>query len=127
MKHFDTPVAVVQYPKAIMAFYKPVEENPDDDPPGPVAKCFDMLAPDGGLEIVGGSERDTDIERLIASLEAEDEDVKNYDWYLDLRRYGSVVHSGYGLGVERTLQWILGLENIKDAIAFPRTMTRVSP
>jgi asparaginyl-tRNA synthetase len=127
MKHFDTPVAVVQYPKEIMAFYKPVEEDPDDNPLGPVAKCFDMLAPDGGLEIVGGSERDTDINRLVASLEAEGEDVRKYDWYLDLRRYGSVVHSGYGLGVERTLQWILGLDNIKDAIGFPRTMTRVSP
>jgi asparaginyl-tRNA synthetase len=125
MKHFDTPVAVTQYPKDIMAFYKPVEETADA--PGPVAKCFDMLAPDGGLEIVGGSERDTDVQSLIESLKKEGEDVENYDWYLDLRRYGSVVHSGYGLGVERTLQWILGLDNIKDAIAFPRTMARVNP
>jgi len=125
MKHFDTPVAVTQYPKEIMAFYKP--EEPDADAPGPVAKCFDMLAPDGGLEIVGGSERDTDINTLIKALEEEGESVDNYEWYLDLRRYGSVVHSGYGLGVERTLQWILGLDNIKDAIPFPRTMGRVNP
>ncbi|MBA3045728.1 MAG: asparagine--tRNA ligase [Candidatus Thermoplasmatota archaeon] len=125
MKHFDTPVAVTEYPKEVMAFYKPTKEG--GDAPGPVAKCFDMLAPDGGLEIVGGSERDTDINALIKALEAEGENVANYDWYLDLRRYGSVVHSGYGLGVERVLQWMLGLENIKDAIPFPRTMTRVTP
>lgn len=125
MKHFDTPVAVVEYPKEVMAFYKPSMETPDA--PGPVAKCFDMLAPDCGLEIVGGSERDTDINALIKALEEEGEPVDNYDWYLDLRRYGSVVHSGYGLGVERVLQWILELDNIKDAIPFPRTMGRVRP
>ena len=124
MKHFDTPVAVIQYPKEAMAFYKPVEE--EADAPGPVAKCFDMLATDG-TEIVGGSERDTDLKTLIESLEREGEDAANYDWYLDLRKYGSVVHSGYGLGVERVLAWICGLDNIKDAIAFPRTMTRFKP
>ena len=125
MKHFDTPVAVIQYPKEVMAFYKPVES--EANAPGPVARCFDMLAPDCGLEIVGGSERDTDINALITALEAEGESVENYDWYLDLRRYGSVPHSGYGLGVERVLQWILELDNIKDAIPFPRTMARVRP
>ena len=125
MTHFDTPVAVVEYPKEVMAFYKPGMEV--DNAPGPVAKCFDMLAPDCGLEIVGGSERDTDINALIKALEAEGEPVDNYEWYLDLRRYGSVVHSGYGLGVERVLQWILKLDNIKDAIPFPRTMGRVRP
>ncbi len=124
MKHFDTPVAVIQYPKEVMAFYKPVEE--DADAPGPVAKCFDMLATDG-TEIVGGSERDSDLKAIIESLEKEGEDIANYDWYLDLRRYGSVIHSGYGLGVERVLAWICGLDNIKDAIAFPRTMNRFKP
>ncbi len=123
-KHFDTPVAVIQYPKEAMAFYKPIEENAQA--PGPVAKCFDMLATDG-TEIVGGSERDTDLKALIDSLEAEGEDIANYDWYLDLRKYGSIVHSGYGLGVERVLAWICGLDNIKDAIAFPRTMNRFKP
>ncbi len=124
MKHYDTPVAVIQYPKEAMAFYKPVEENADA--PWPVAKCFDMLAPNG-TEIIGGSERDTDLKALIENLEKEDEDIANYDWYLDLRRYGSAVHSGYGLGVERVLAWICGLDNIKDAIAFPRTMNRFKP
>ena len=101
-------------------------EDAGDDAPGPVAKCFDMLATDG-TEIIGGSERDTDLNALIESLEREGEDTANYDWYLDLRKYGSVVHSGYGLGVERVLAWICGLDNIKDAIAFPRTMTRFKP
>ncbi|WP_455391971.1 asparagine--tRNA ligase [[Eubacterium] cellulosolvens] len=125
MKHFDTPVVVIQYPKSIMAFYKPVEETADA--PGPVAKCFDMLAPEGYGEIVGGSERDTDVETLIESLEREGENITNYDWYLDLRRYGSVQHSGYGVGVERVISWICKLDNIKDSIPFPRTLTRFTP
>lgn len=125
MEHFDTPVVVTHYPKEAMAFYKPVD--PGADAPGPVALCFDMLAPEGGLEIVGGSQRDADIDSLIKCLEGEGEDVSKYEFYLDLRRYGSVVHSGYGLGVERTLQWITGVDNIKDTIAFPRTTTRISP
>ncbi len=125
MEHFDTPVVIVQYPKEVMAFYKPVE--PDAKAPGPVAKCFDMLAPEGYGEIVGGSERDTDIDSLKAALEKQGEKVENYDWYLDLRRYGSVPHSGYGLGVERLISWLCKLDNIKDAIPFPRTMTRTFP
>ena len=125
MEHFSTPVTVIQYPKEVMAFYKPVDEGADA--PGPVAKCFDMLAPEGYGEIIGGSERDMDIGSLKASLEREGESVENYDWYLDLRRYGSVQHSGYGLGVERLIAWICKLDNIKDAIPFPRTLNRVRP
>ncbi|MBN1389227.1 MAG: asparagine--tRNA ligase [Candidatus Thermoplasmatota archaeon] len=125
MENFDTPVTVIQYPKEAMAFYKPVEENANA--PGPVAKCFDMLAPEGYGEIIGGSERDTDISSISKALEKEGEKVENYDWYLDLRRYGSVQHSGYGVGVERLIAWICKLENIKDAIPFPRTLTRVTP
>ncbi|HHD16514.1 MAG TPA: asparagine--tRNA ligase [Euryarchaeota archaeon] len=125
MKHFDTPITVVEYPKEAMAFYKPVKE--EADAPGPVAKCFDMIAPGGYGEIVGGSERDTDAASLEEALKREGEDVRKYDWYLDLRRYGSVQHSGYGLGVERVLAWICKLDNIKDAIPFPRTMTRAYP
>jgi len=125
MEHFDTPVTVIQYPKEAMAFYKPVEENADA--PGPVARCFDMIAPEGYGEIIGGSERDIDIESLSSALEKEGEKVENYDWYLDLRRYGSVQHSGYGVGVERLIAWICKLDNIKDAIPFPRTLTRITP
>jgi len=86
-----------------------------------------MIAPEGYGEIIGGSERDIDIESLSSALEKEGEKVENYDWYLDLRRYGSVQHSGYGVGVERLIAWICKLDNIKDAIPFPRTLTRITP
>jgi asparaginyl-tRNA synthetase len=125
MEHFETPVTVIQYPKSAMAFYKPVDE--DADAPGPVAKCFDMIAPEGYGEIIGGSERDIDIASLKDALLKEGEKVENYEWYLDLRRYGSVIHSGYGVGVERLIAWICRLDNIKDAIPFPRTLTRTTP
>ncbi|MEW5937092.1 MAG: asparagine--tRNA ligase [Candidatus Thermoplasmatota archaeon] len=125
MKHFDTPVVVTHYPKEIMAFYKPVDASMSA--PGPVARCFDMLVPEGYGELIGGSERETRIEELKKYLEREGEDPTKYEWYFDTRRYGSVPHSGYGLGVERLIAWICGLDNIKDAIPFPRTMTRMSP
>jgi len=127
MKNFDTPVAVTEYPKEIMAFYKKRKLPRPDEAPGDVALCFDMLAPEGYGEIIGGSERDTDIKELEKYLEIQGEKPENYDWYMDLRKYGSVPHSGYGLGVERVVRWICGLENIKDAIPFPRTMLRKSP
>lgn len=122
MKHFDTPLVVTHYPKEIMAFYKPRDKK---DPQ--TAICFDMLLPDGYGEVVGGSQRSTDIKELIESLKKQGEDPKNYEWYFDLRRYGSVPHSGYGLGVERLIAWICKLDNIKDAIPFPRTMLRKEP
>ena len=125
MKHFETPVVVTHYPKEAMAFYKPVDR--EANAPGPVAKCFDMLAPEGYGEIVGGSERDTDIEQMKKYLEKDGEDPKNYEFYFDTRRYGSVRHSGYGLGVERVVAWICGLDNVKDAIPFPRTPSRFRP
>jgi asparaginyl-tRNA synthetase len=125
MEHYDTPVTVIQYPKEAMAFYKPLDE--EADAPGPVAKCFDMIAPEGYGEIIGGSERDIDIDSLSKALENEGEKIENYEWYLDLRRYGSVQHSGYGVGVERLIAWICRLDNIKDAIPFPRTLNRVTP
>ncbi len=122
MKHFDTPIVVTNYPKETMAFYKP------EDPKKPkTALCFDMLAPDGYGEIIGGSQRDTDIDSIIKELERDGEDPKNYEFYLDLRKYGSVPHSGYGVGVERVVAWICNLDNIKDSIPFPRTMLRWSP
>lgn len=122
MKHFDTPIVVTNYPKETMAFYK--AEDPDKPK---TALCFDMLAPDSYGEIIGGSQRDTDVNSIIKELKRDGEDPKNYEFYLDLRKYGSIPHSGYGVGVERIIAWICGLENIKDAIAFPRTMLRWSP
>ena len=122
MKHFDKPLIVTNYPKEIMAFYKP--SDPKDVK---TALCFDMLAPDGFGEIIGGSQRDTDISQLKKYLKSQGEKPENYDWYFDTRRYGSVPHSGFGLGVERVVAWICNLDNIKDAIPFPRTINRKSP
>jgi asparaginyl-tRNA synthetase len=125
MKHFETPVVVTHYPKDIMAFYKPVDSEAQE--PGPVAKCFDMLAPEGYGELIGGSERDTDVEQLKEYLEKDGENPSDYKFYFDTRKYGSVPPSGNGLGFERLIAWICGVDNIKDAIPFPRTMTRVKP
>ena len=121
-EHFKVPVVVTHYPTEIMGFYKPPsEDNPKE------ALCFDMLAPEGYCEIIGGSERSLLVDDMKKRLKAEGENPEIYDWYFALRRYGSVPHSGYGLGVERVVQWMCGLDNIKDAIPFPRTMLRKSP
>jgi asparaginyl-tRNA synthetase len=122
MEFYDTPVVVTNYPLDIMAFYKP------PDPKNPkTALCFDMIAPEGYGEIIGGSQRSLDVAQMKQRLEEAGENIDNYEWYFDLRRYGSVPHSGYGVGVERVVAWICHLDNIKDAIAFPRTMTRYRP
>ncbi|MGB9708196.1 MAG: asparagine--tRNA ligase [Candidatus Pacearchaeota archaeon] len=122
MSMFDTPVFVTHYPKEIMAFYKP------KDPKNPkVALCFDLLSPEQPTELMGGSLRDPDIEELKRSLKSKGEKIEDYNYYLDTRRYGSVPHGGFGMGVERVVKWICGLDNIKDAIAFPRTPDRFKP
>ncbi|MBN2042264.1 MAG: asparagine--tRNA ligase, partial [Candidatus Aenigmarchaeota archaeon] len=120
--HFGCPVVVTHYPVEIMAFYKPFDPK---DKKG--ALCFDMLAPEGYCELIGGSERSLDVKDMIQRLKKDGEDPKNYDWYFDLRKYGSVPHSGYGMGVERMVAWICGLDGLKDAIPFPRTMLRWKP
>ena len=122
MELYDTPVMVTHYPKDAMAFYKP------KDPKNPkVALCFDMLAPEGYGELIGGSERDVDLKELEKAIKKNGENMETYKWYLDLRRYGSVPHAGFGMGVERLINWICGLDHIRDAIAFPRTMLRYTP
>jgi len=122
MQHFDTPVVVTHYPVVAMGFYKPRDPHFPDE-----ALCFDILAPGVGTEIVGGSERSLDIKDMSERLRADGEDPANYEWYFDLRRYGSVPHSGYGVGIERVIAWICGLDSIKDAIPFPRTPSRFKP
>jgi len=120
--YFNTPVAVTNYPVEIMAFYKP------RDPKDPkTALCFDMIAPESYGEIIGGSQRSLDVEDMKKRLKAMGEPVENYKWYFDLRRFGSVPHAGYGLGVERVVAWICGIDNIKDTIPFPRTLLRFRP
>ena len=121
-KLYDTPVIVTKYPKVVKAFYmKEDSKNPD------VVLGFDMIAPESYGEIVGASQREEDIEKIKKRLIETGENPENYEFYLDTRRYGSVPHGGFGMGVERVISWICGLDTIKDAIAFPRTMTRLSP
>lgn len=122
MELYDAPIFVTHYPKDIMAFYKPREPK---DPK--TARCFDMLAPEANGELVGGSERDTNIDELKESLKKKGEKLQDYSYYFDIHSYGAIPHGGYGLGTERLIKWICGLDSIKDAIAFPRTMTRMKP
>ena len=119
---YDKPVFVMNYPKEAKAFY--MKENPAD--PRTVL-CDDCLAPEGYGEIIGGSQREDDYDRLVRRIKEEGLPLDAYDWYLDLRRYGTFVHSGFGLGLERTVAWICGLQHIREAIAFPRMMTRLKP
>lgn len=122
MKHYDKPLQVTRYPKEIKAFY--MKEDPKDDR---VVLCCDVLAPEGFGEIIGSSERETDVNVLIKKLKQAGEKVEHYDWYLDLRKFGSVPHSGFGLGIERVVRWLCKLDSIRDAIPFPRTIKRSTP
>ncbi len=122
MTHYDKPLIVTHYPKSAMAFYKP--RDPEDPE---VARCLDVLLPEVGFEVIGGSERDLDIEEMKKALIEKGEDPKHYEWYFDLRKYGAVPHAGFGMGVERLIQWICKLDSIKDAIPFPRTPERYYP
>ncbi len=119
---YDVPIICTHYPKKVKAFY--MMEDPKN--PETVQGC-DFLAPEGHGEIIGGSQREHDLEKIKERLRAQGEDPLEYEFYLDTRRYGSVPHGGFGLGVERVIKWICGLESIKDAIAFPRTMERYKP
>ena len=119
-KLYETPLVITHYPKKVKAFYMKESENDT------VLGC-DFIAPEGYGEIIGGSQREEDLESIKQRLKEQDEDPKEYEFYLDTRRYGSVPHSGFGMGVERIISWICGLDNIKDAIAFPRTMLRYHP
>ncbi len=116
------PVFVTHFPKECKAFYM----KEDEEDPRTYA-CADLLAPAGFGEIIGGSEREVDVEKILARMEAQDICCTSYEWYLDLRRYGSVPHSGFGLGIERVVKFLCDLEHIRDAIPFPRTVSRAYP
>jgi asparaginyl-tRNA synthetase len=118
----QVPVFVVNYPKELKPFY--MKENPDDTR---TYKNSDLLAPEGFGEIIGGSERETDMNLMIERLEEKGESLENYQWYLDLRKYGSVPHSGFGLGIERIMTWVCKLDHIRDSTPYPRTVARVYP
>jgi len=118
----DLPVFVCNYPKYAKAFY--MKENPDNPE---TVLCADLLGPEGYGEIIGGSQREDDYDKLVARIREEKLPMEAYEWYLDLRKYGSVPHSGFGLGVERTVAWICGLSHIRETIPFPRTISRLYP
>jgi asparaginyl-tRNA synthetase len=119
---FEKPVFVYGYPTQVKAFYmEPWPGRPE------VCKSVDLLAPEGYGEIIGGSERISDYDLLLQRLIEHDLPVDAFKWYLDLRKYGSVPHSGFGLGVERTVSWLCGISHIRETIAYPRTIKRVYP
>ncbi|MBI0107823.1 asparagine--tRNA ligase [Lactobacillus sp. W8089] len=119
---FDQPVFVLNYPKTIKPFYMKTDPTRDD-----LYICADLLAPEGYGEIIGGSEREVDYEKLKAEMVRQGLSLTDYDWYLDLRKYGSVPHSGFGLGLERALTWICHLDHLREAIPFPRMLNRLRP
>ena len=119
---FDRPVFVHHYPSQVKAFYMEPEPGRPE-----VCRSVDLLAPEGYGEITGGSERMSDPEKLVAAIQKHGLPLEPYQWYLDLRRYGSVVHSGFGLGLERTVAWICGLEHVRETIAFPRMLHYMRP
>ena len=122
VEDYDLPVFVMNYPKEAKAFY--MKENPAD--PRTVL-CDDLLAPEGYGEIIGGSQREDDHDKLLARIKEEGLPLDAYGWYLDLRKYGTFVHSGFGLGLERTVAWICGTPHIRETSAFPRLMNRLRP
>ena len=121
-KEFEVPVFVTMFPKKIKSFYMKIsEENPE------LVYGFDLLAPEGYGEIVGGSVREDSYDKLLSRIVEEGLNPEDYRWYLDLRKYGSVPHSGFGLGVERMVMWVAGLDHIRDATPYPRFRDRLYP
>jgi asparaginyl-tRNA synthetase len=121
-EEFDRPICVHRYPSAVKAFYmKPDPERPD------VALCVDVLAPEGYGEIIGGGQRLDDYDTLLQRIKEHQLPQEAFEWYLDLRRYGSVPHGGFGMGIERVVSWICGLEHLREAIPYPRMLYRIYP
>jgi asparaginyl-tRNA synthetase len=121
-ENFERPVLVHRYPSQVKPFYM----TPDPQRPE-VALCVDMLAPEGYGEIIGGGERLADYDLLLKRLGEANLPRQAFEWYLDLRRYGSVPHSGFGMGIERVVAWICGLEHVRETIPFPRMLYRLAP
>ncbi len=122
VEDYDRPIFIMNYPKEAKAFY--MKENPDD--PRTVL-CDDCLAPEGYGESIGGSQREDDYDKILQRIREEKLPEDAYDWYLDLRKYGTFPHSGFGLGLERTVAWICGVQHIRECIPFPRMMHRLRP
>jgi asparaginyl-tRNA synthetase len=122
MEQFDKPCIIHRYPTEVKAFY--MKRDPEN---AKVVLAMDMLAPEGAGEIIGGSQREDDHDALLKRIEHEGLPQEAFQWYLDLRRFGSVPHSGFGLGLERTVKWITGAEHIREVIPFPRMIYRIVP
>jgi asparaginyl-tRNA synthetase len=121
-EHFDRPVMVHHYPAAVKAFYmKRDPHNPN------LALAVDVLAPEGYGEIIGGSQREDDYDALLQRIKEHNLPQEAFEWYLDLRRHGTVPHAGFGLGLERTVAWICGLDHVRETIPFPRMIYRLTP
>lgn len=120
--HFSKPVFICNYPKAIKPFYMKAHPTRDD-----VYLCADLIAPEGYGEIIGGSERETDFDTMLANVKKQGLNVDDYEWYLDICRYGDVPHAGFGLGLERAVTFITGTEHVREAIPFPRLLNRIYP
>jgi|AntAceMinimDraft_1070359.scaffolds.fasta_scaffold05887_2 asparaginyl-tRNA synthetase len=120
--HYDSPIIVTHYPTEIKAFYmKRDPQNPK------VVLAMDVLAPEGYGEIIGGSQREDDMDLLMEMVNKHQLNTTTFEWYLDLRRYGSVPHAGFGLGLERTVAWMCGIKHVRETIPFPRMMGRLTP
>jgi len=121
-EHFDRPVCITHYPAAVKAFYMKTDPQQPDK-----ALCVDILAPEGYGEIVGGGQREDDLERLEQRIREHDLPREAFEWYLDLRRYGTVPHGGFGMGIERCVSWICKLEHVRETIPYPRMLYRLYP
>jgi len=121
-RQFDSPILVHRYPAQVKAFY--MKRDPADER---VALCVDMIAPEGYGEIIGGGQREDDLDVLRRRIAEHELPEDAFSWYLDLRRYGTVPHAGFGLGIERTVAWLCGLPHVRETIPFPRLMGRVTP
>jgi asparaginyl-tRNA synthetase len=119
---FDRPVIIHRFPAEIKAFY--MKRDPENDK---LALAMDVLAPEGYGEIIGGSQREDDYDILLQRIKEHDLPIKSFEWYLDLRRYGTVPHAGFGLGIERTIGWICGTQHVRETIPLPRTIYRLTP
>ena len=122
MEQFDKPCIIHRYPSDVKAFY--MKRDPADEK---VVLAMDMLGPEKAGELIGGSQREDNFDLLAARIKHENLPEEEFQWYLDLRKYGSVPHSGFGLGVERTVKWITGAQHIREVIPFPRMIYRIVP